>query len=222
MSDKLVAVTSANAEGVAVADFDMARFSATTSAVGSTGKEAKDSLKKTVDKMVSLYDSLKAEGVAENLRTNVSVQPKHEYNRNGEPKLVGYEAKYSMVFHTPDLDKVSKIHDSLTNINGVQANEPTFDVKNKSSLSKEAFKVAFDKCQDRFASECAVLGKDPNDFEVGSWNVHYSEDDRRGVGIRTMSANVAYEAAESPIEIHAGKAEVTCRLSVSYVPKKKV
>ena len=108
MSDKLLAVTSANAEGVAVADFDMARFSATTSAVGSTGKEAKDSLKKTVDKMVSLYDSLKAEGVAENLRTNVSVQPKHEYHRNGEPKLVGYEAKYSMVFHTPDLDKVSK------------------------------------------------------------------------------------------------------------------
>lgn len=211
-------VTSVNANGSAVADFDMARFSASAVTTGKTGPEAKEKLKEIVLQMKELFDVYAREGIAENLRANVSVQPMYDYMKRGARKLTGYSATYNMVFHTSNLDKVSTIHDSLTNIEGVQANEPTFDVKNKGELSKEAFKAAFEKCQDRFRSECLVLGKDPERFEVGTWNVRYSEDDRGG-GIRTLSVENAMPDNEA-IAIHSGKADVSCCLTVSYVLKR--
>lgn len=218
MSKKNVVVTSVSAEGVAVADFDMARFVATATTSGASGKEAKDSLKKVVDQMTALYESLKAEKAAENLRTSVSVQPKHEWEKgNSRQKLVGYNATYTMIFHSSNLDRVSAIHDSLTNIKDVQANAPTFDVKNKSTLSKQAFEAAYKKCQERFETECNILGKNPDKYSVGSWSVHYSEDDRHGGGVRTLSAAAPMGGGGSPIEIHSGKAEVTCSLTVNYL-----
>jgi len=216
-------VTSVSAQGAAVADFDMARFVASASATGETGKEAKEASKTVVSKMTELYESYKEEGAVENLRTNVSVAPKREWeHRSGEHKLVGYTANYGMVFHTSELDKVSKIHDSLTNITGVTVDEPTFDVKNKSELSTQALKKAFDKCQKRFESECKVLGKDPKAYTVGSWTVRYSEDEKyRSRAVRTMTANAALEENSNAIEIHAGKAEVTCDISISYIKRAK-
>lgn len=216
-------VTQVSALGAAVADFDMARFTVTATTNGDTGAEAKAALREVVDQLSALYESFASEGLVENRRTNVSVSPRRDFDHaTRQHTLVGYQATYNLVFHSSNLDKVSLIHDSLTNIEGVQANEPTFDVKNKSELSKEAFQNAFDKCKERFESECAVLGKSASSYTVGHWNVHYSEDDRHGGGVRTMSMESAGFAADSdPIEIHTGKAEVTCNLTVAFVPKKK-
>lgn len=213
-------VTSVSAQGSAVADFDIARFSVTATADGKTGVKAKETLRAVALQLSDLYTVYKKEGLAENLRTNVSVQPRYDWKRNPQPTLVGYTAKYDMVFHTTNLDKVSAIHDALTNIEGVQAEAPTFDIKDKSALSKEAFEAAFDKCQDRFKSECAVLGKDVSRFEVGSWDVYYSED-RQDVGVRTLSAmNNTMPEMDEAITIHSGKADVSCQLTVNFVHRR--
>lgn len=215
-------VTQVSAIGTAVADFDMARFVVTATTKGDTGAEAKAALKQVVSELSKLYESFQSEGAVENRLANTSVAPRQEYDvQKCEHKLAGYQATYNLVFHVSDLDKVSQIHDALTNIEGVQANEPTFDIKDKSALSKQAFKNAYEKCKERFESECAVLGKNSGQYTVGRWNVHYSEDDRYNGGVRTMTANVGGFADDDAIQIHAGKAEITCNLSIYFVKAKK-
>lgn len=213
-------VTNVQAIGVAIADFDTARFQATATADGTTGFSAKEELKKVALKLRELYDLLQKEKLVENLRTTVSVQPKYVYNQETLVQSInGYQATYTMIFHSTNLEKVSEIHDQLTNIPYVQAPAPTFDVKNKTELSREAFKNAFLKCQDRFQSECQTLGKKFELYEVGSWGAHYSEDNN-SADVRTMAVGAAMSPEpdlETPIEIKTGKAEVTCRISVSYV-----
>lgn len=211
-------VTNARATGRAEAAFDTARFSVSADATGKTGPAAKEALKDVVTELRGLYDTLETEGVAERIRTSVSVQPNYDYKRTSK-KLVGYTARYTMSFRTTDLDKVSQIHDALTKVDGVAVDAPTFDVKNKTELSKQALEDAFKKCQARFESECIVLGKDPNQFEVGNWGVSYSEDHQRGP-VRALSAVAEGMGGGDAIAIESGKAEVTTRLQVSYIRKR--
>lgn len=214
-------VTSVSAEGSAEAEFDTARFSVKAEARGKTGPDAKKALKEEASKLRSLYDAFEAEGYAEKIRTSVSVNPDYDY-KSRTRKIVGYVASYSMSFRTTSLDKVSAIHDALTKIDNVAVHPPTFDVKDKSELSKLALKSAFSKCQDRFESECVILGKDPKQFEVGTWNVSYSEDNYRQP-VRALSAMAEAPMGggnEEAIAIESGKAEVTVRFQAHYVRKR--
>jgi len=120
------------------------------------------------------------------------------------------------------LEKVSEIHDTLTNLERVEASSPTFDVKNKEQLSRVALKKAFEKAEKRIKDECETFGIDRNLLQVSAWNARYGEDHEYGA-VRAMSAMAAPASgrnSEPDFELNPGKAEITCSLSVSYAWKK--
>lgn len=210
--------TSVSGNGQAVADFDTARFEVVATGTGKTGPAAKTELLDTIKKLRDIYDGLEREGAAAKLKTHISVGPNWDYTTRGNKTLVGYVARYAMSFHLNNLDMVSDVHDRLTNVEGTEAHSPTFDVTNKSELSTEALRNAFEQVQKRFENECEVLGKRSSDFEIDSWNVYYNED--RGP-VRAHSAMLESTPGASPaaIEINAGKAEIGCQLTVNYTRK---
>lgn len=70
---------------------------------------------------------------------------------------------------------------------------PNFSVKRQTRerLNKKALKEAFARVTDRFEAECQVLGLDPANFEVGTWEVNYSDSRRAPKAPRAMMASAA-------------------------------
>jgi uncharacterized protein YggE len=230
--------TTVAAQGTAEAPYNLAGFSVSLHATGSSVPLAKAKLKKQVDDLVTAIDSMKKdlslEFVKNSIRSSSNVQEKYEWIKN-ENVFKGYDATYSYYFQIDDLSKVSKIYDILTSLQDVRASSPHYSLKNIDKLNKKALKHAFEKVTERFESECKVLGLNPADFEIGTWEATYSDSQRsdrvaagnarRAVGARSASAAVAVAAAapmndagggSEPLELVTGLASVTANLEVGY------
>ena len=237
--------TTVAAQGQAEAPHNLAHFSLTLRDEGSTVPAAKARLKKQVETLNASLEAMKTkltlEFVKNSLRTNSNVQQKWEYNqKKRENEFAGYEATYSVNFTIDDLDKVSEVYDVLTNLEKVQVAHPSFSLKNRDRLNKKALKRAFENVQARFEEECNVMGLNAADFEVGTWEVNYS-DSRRSEGVgarlgaRALAAGAPVGAVYSPqlesasleigadaeedtlLEITPGNAIVTVNLEVGYI-----
>lgn len=237
--------TTVAAQGEAKTDFNLAGFSLTLTSLEETVPLAKADLKKKVDELVSALESMKTkldiEFVKNSIRSSSNVQPVHEWEQvDGKNQQVfkGHRATYNYSFQIDDLDKVSKVYDVLTSLDEVHTSSPYYAIKDhtRERLNKKALKHAFEKVTERIETECGVLGLNPSDFEIASWEVSYSDSHRsdrvaastRRVGaIRAMSAAASYDAVESAmggsagdednsLELVAGQAQVTVNLEVGY------
>lgn len=230
--------TTVAAQGQADSPHNLAHFQCALQADAATVPAAKAKLKKQVSELLASLDAMKGklgiDFVKGSLRTNSNVQQKYEWVKN-KNEMRGYVASYSVSFSIDDLDKVSEVYDTLTDLDKVQVSHPTFSLKNKDRLNKKALKKAWDNVQARFEEECNVMGLDAGDFEVGTWEVTYSDSqrsDRVSKGVRAMAAgrvgSVRDELIESAamgggaeedtlLSINPGNATVTVNLEIGYI-----
>jgi len=176
--------------------------------------------------------------VKNSIRASSNVQEKHEWVKNTNV-FRGYEASYHYAFQIDKMDLISDIYDRLTSLAEATVAVPSFDLKNRDKVEKKALKHAWAKVTDRFNSECEVLGLNPSDFEVASWEVTYNDSSRssrvaahtRRVGAAMHSPQYDTESLELPIasaaggaapsrseplELVVGQAVVTSNLEVGY------
>lgn len=234
--------TTVAAQGSAETDFNLASFSISLSAEGKTSPAAKTALKRQVDELTAAVEEMKKklnlEFVKNSVRASSSVQENWQYVKQ-ERKFQGFIANYNFSFHIDDLDKVSQVYDSLTSLEEVTVAAPQFALKSRDKINKKALKDAFSKVSERFETECKVLGLNPSDFEIASWEASYSDSQRSdrvaahtgrvgaarmSAAATTYSADVNIESAmgggasggDEPLEIVIGKARVTVNLEVGY------
>ncbi len=239
--------TTVAAQGEAKSDFNLAGFSVTLDATRDDVPAAKADLKKKVDALVESLEAMKTKldlkFVKNSVRASSNVQQQWEWELvKGKQQQVmkGYQATYSYSFQIDDLDKVSKVYDTLTSLPEVRVSSPYYSLKNQEKLNKKALKDAFQKVSDRFADECNVLGLNPADFEIVTWETSYSDSrrsDRVAAGMKArratasvalaMRADDSIESAafgsagdeDSELELVAGQAQVTVNLEVGFARK---
>jgi uncharacterized protein YggE len=243
--------TTVAAQGTAETDFNFATFSVALSAEGKTAPEAKTNLKKQVDDLTQALEAMKTnltlKFVKDSVNTSTNVQERWIYNnKKGENEFEGFTASYRYSFQIDDLDKVSEVYDVLSSLEEVTTSSPSFSIKTatRDRVNKKALKDAFRKVQERFETECSVLGLNAADFEIASWEATYSDSQRsdrvsattRRVGMARAAAYSADDALESapiaaaapagggraesePLEIVVGKAKVYANLEVGYAKR---
>jgi uncharacterized protein YggE len=239
--------TTVAAQGTAETDYNLAHFSVALSAEGKTAPEAKTNLKKQVDDLIRAVDAMKTkltlEFVKNTVNTSTSVRENYEFNRKtNENEFKGYQAHYSYTFQIDDLDKVSEVYDVLSSLPEATTSSPSFllTTKTRDRVNKKALKDAFQKVQDRFETECEVLGLNAGEFEIASWEATYSDSRRSdrvaaatrrsamgggvaaaySASIEASPAGASNRADESePLEIVVGKAQVVANLEVGYAKR---
>lgn len=223
MSDKNSAVRTVQAIGLVKTDFDWVAFSITIRGHGSNSPEAKKDARPHVDAIQKTVEQLKKEhGVTidpESFRLSFSVDPKVNYDR-GQQTHDGYVATYDISFRTADLDKASIIMDLLTEVEKAQVDAPNFHHDNPESVYADAVQNARRNAERKFAEECNALGLSSDDFELVCWNIHEgARGGMHGKAQAIATAAMTVEAAPEPVELEAGKAEISVTLSMSYAPK---
>lgn len=230
--------TTVAAQGEAKCDYNLATFSLHLEATRPSVPTAKILLKKKVDELLASLEEMKKklglEFVKNSVVANSNVQEVHEWRANKQVSL-GYQANYSYQFQIDDLDKVSQVYDVLTSLPEVRVNSPYYSLKSRDKINKKALKVAFEKVTERFETECKVLGLNPDDFEIATWEASYSDSrrsDRVAGAMRARVATAALESAEydapvacaaggaaeasEPLELVVGQASVTVNLEVGF------
>lgn len=237
--------TTVAAQGEAKSDFNLAGFSVSLTATEADVPSAKVQLKKKVDALLESLEAMKTKldlkFVKNSIRASSNVQQQWEWEKvkgKDQNVLKGYQASYSYSFQIDDLDKVSKVYDTLTSLPEIRVGSPYYSLKNQEKLNKKALKDAFQKVSDRFADECAVLGLDPADFEIVTWETSYSDSRRsdrvassmkarsaRAAVAMSYSADIVESSAmggggdDSELELVAGQAQVTVNLEVGFARK---
>lgn len=225
--------TTVAARGSAEAPYTIANFSIHLQAKADNVPGAKARLKTQIEDLNTalsdLKDKLSFKFVKNSVRTSSRVQEVYEYVNN-KREMTGYLVAYNLSFQVDDLDKVNQIFDTLTSLPEVSVPNPTFGLKasQREKLSKKALKDAFEKVSERFATECAVLGLDVNDFEISKWETNYHDSQRsdrvamamnRGAALASNAyeAAAAFASAESPSAESAGEIDLVSGLAVVAV-----
>lgn len=232
--------TTVAARGLAESPYTVAGFSLSLSDKGTSVPTAKARLKKKVETLNAALDALRTklsiEYVKNSVRASSSVQENWEYqDRKNEFK--GYIVNYNFFFQIEELDKVNEVYETLTSLEEVKVGSPTFGLKpaQRERLNKKALKNAFEKAAARFETECEVLGLNPADFKIASWEATYHDSQRGERVAGHMAARMvsnSYESAsigavaggtapsgETSLDLVAGLAEVVVNLEVGYAEK---
>ncbi len=240
--------TTVSAQGEAKSDYNLATFSLTLDAERPAANTAKILLKKKVDELMAALDVMKQklnlEFVKNSVQSSSNVNEINEWS-GGKNVFLGYRATYSYSFQIDNLDQVSAVYDVLTSLEEVSVSSPHYSLKNRDKLNKKALKQAFEKVTERFETECKVLGLNPTDFEIASWEATYSDSHRsdrvsnhtRRVGMARATAAMSDDTLESaaapigavavaagapthePLELVIGQASVTVNLEVGYAKR---
>lgn len=221
-------VTSISARGFVVADFDTATFSLSFNEFAPKAREAKTKLKKGVEKITTAIDGLKKKGLeilATHYRSNISVQPNSVYNQSSrEWEVKGQKATYTVTFQTPTLEMVNEAYDILSelDVNEYTVNSPTYSVRAEAALKQQALEDAWKVAQVLFANQCSVLGFDPKNFSVSTWQVNYGGNEHHGFAkgrnfTNSLAAGGSAGGGEDDaIELNAGRAVVDVVLTANY------
>lgn len=235
--------TTVAAQGTAETAFDRVTFSVSLSEDADTVPAAKVKLGKAIEALNEAVESVKKnlnlEFVKNSVRTSSNTQENWEWvgRSNNKRELQGYTMNYVLSFDVDDLDVVSRVYDALTSIPKIQVRQPAFWLKNRDRLNKKALKQAQKKVEERFAMECEILGLQPDQFEIASWETNYSDSqrsDRVAKGVRAFAAAAPVGAvlesaslddaggaadAAPAIGFTVGLASVTVNLEVGYIRK---
>ena len=198
-----------SATGTANMAPDMATVSAGVVAQGKTAREA---MFGNATKMTRVFEELDAAGIEKKYITTsqLSLQPKYNYQNRQAPKIEGYEARNTVSAKTYDLDTVGAMLDALVkagvnNINGVQ-----FSIKDSKSARdkarEDAIREAREKAESMAAAAGVKLGKLKSLSESGG-NIN-----ARPVAYAMESRSAG--GASTPIS--AGEQSISVTVNMSY------
>jgi len=197
-----------SATGTANMAPDMATVSA---GVVTQGKTAREAMFGNATKMTRVFEELEAAGIEKKYITTsqLSLQPKYNYQNRQAPKIDGYEARNTVSAKTYNLDEVGAMLDALVkagvnNINGVQ-----FSIKDSKSARDKAREDAIREAREKAESMASAAG-----VKLGKLK-SLSES---GGNFRPQPVAYAMEsrgaAASTPVA--AGEQEIRVTVNMSY------
>jgi uncharacterized protein YggE len=192
---------------------------ATVSAgVVTEGKTAREAMMANATKMNSVFEGLKAAGIAEkNIQTSqLSLQPRYNYKDRQTPKIDGYEARNNVTAKSEDLQSVGAMLDALVkagvnNIGGVQFSVENPDAALNEARSK-AIKNAREKAQNMAEAAGVTLGRLMNMSEINTGN------QPRPVMMQASYRSEAMDSSPTPIAGGEQSLQVTVNLSYTIEP----
>lgn len=168
--DKMPTLTVSASSDVAAAP-DVASVSA---GVVTNGLDAADAMAKNASLMSAAFEQLKAAGIEpRNIQTSqLSLQPKYDYQNRQSPRITGYEARNTVMARTYDLDNVGSMLDALVKAGVNNINNVEFGVRDpkaaKTIARDAAIKEARAKAQAMAISAGVRLGPLQSLSESGS------------------------------------------------------
>jgi len=196
----------------ATGEVNMAPDMATVSAgVVTQGKTAREAMFGNATKMTRVFEELEAAGIEKKFITTsqLSLQPRYNYQNRQSPKIDGYEARNTVSAKTYDLDNVGAMLDALVkagvnNINGVQ-----FSIKDsktaKNKAREDAIREARAKAEAMAAAAGVKLGKLTSLSESGeSYNP------------RPVAYAARAESLDVSTPVSAGQQRLSVTVNMSY------
>lgn len=203
----------ANIQVSATGKANMAPDMATVSAgVVTQGKTAREAMFGNATKMTRAFEELEAAGIEKKHITTsqLSLQPRYNYQNRKAPKIDGYEARNTVSAKTYDLDTVGAMLDALVkagvnNINGVQ-----FSVKDskaaKEKAREDAIREARAKAEAMASAAGVKLGKLKSLSESGG--------NFRPQPMAYAARSLESGGASTPVS--AGEQEISVTVNMSY------
>jgi Protein of unknown function (DUF541) len=228
--DKIV--TTVAATGEAETTFDVATFSVHLSANDAFAPAVRVRLRSKIDDLEAairnLVDNYQVSIIEGSTKTTTNVNQVFNWDANNQ-RVGVWTGTYTMIFHTDSIDKVNRIYEVLVAVHEATVNSPSFFLKNKDALNKQALRNAWLRVSDRFADECKVIGTNPVEHEVASWEVTYEDTKRENLivakkavpGLRAQFLGEDDGPVDevAAINIEPGKAKVLVNLNVSFKKK---
>ncbi|WP_026941183.1 SIMPL domain-containing protein [Hellea balneolensis] len=191
---------------------NMAPDMATVSAgVVTQGKTAREAMFGNATKMTRVFEELEAAGIEKKYITTsqLSLQPKYNYQNRQAPRIDGYEARNTVSAKTYDLDSVGAMLDALVkagvnNINGVQ-----FSIKDskaaRDKAREEAILEAREKAESMAAAAGVKLGKLKSLSESGG-----------NFNPRPVAYAMEARSAGASTPVSAGEQTISVTVNMSY------
>jgi len=205
--------------GTVMAQPDIIQMRITLSNVARTTKMAQDEVNRMARQVLTI---LKNTGIEDNNIMTASLTFRSEYEYTNRRILVGQRAEQGITFSVDNIDndgeRVSEIIDRLIQINGIELNQISFNVKDTTDYFIRSRELAFQKAVEK-ADQYAELA---NLKIIKVLNI--SEDINQQfspMNNRLMSNSMVYqtsarEDAGSAI-IPTGELEITTRIFVEYL-----
>ena len=209
LSPKESAVVKIAATGKHRVSYDLASFAVECDAQAQTSREAKKKLDEQVQPLLNFLAELEKKGVVAKKASTSNVG--YAYKKvDREQVRDGFEAMYTLVFSTKQMEMVNDIFDDLTELSDeYTVSSPRYLIEDSAAAESEALKAAKDEVERQLNNQCALLGQEPNLYRVCWWEVG---DPYAGFG--KMTAQMNHDSSSD--KLFAGKAVVTVVLIVGY------
>jgi len=141
----------------------------TTFSVTTEGKQVSEALSKNTEKMNTVIDSIKSQGVEEKdlKTTSFNIYPRYEYQRveieiypypPGKRVLVGYEVIQSLEVKIRDMTKIGGIIQEATDAGANQVGDLQLTIDKQDELKSQARKQAIEKAKTKAQELASQLG----------------------------------------------------------------
>lgn len=223
-----------DAHGNATTDYDRVGFTVSVQEQAAKSSLVKEKLKQRAETFNKFLTKIRQSELVKleeaTVSTTSSIGKNIVYDRKKEDNVdKGFIGMFHASFETSSPDEASAIYEELLELDGFVVQAPEFRLKHQEKLKQEALRDAFARLQERFKTECEVMGENPDDFEILTWNVNYQNNQRAmaksySVAGSTRGVAATLEGAGGFGEdglIQASKALVTIYLTVSYARKEK-
>lgn len=175
-----------------------------------TAIEAQSRVNEIIEEATKEIRKVKAEGML--IQTSgLSLSPVYNYQRDKEPKIIGYRASIMLTVRIDDIDKTGAVIDAAMETGVNQMHGVSFSLKDDSGARREALKKAVQDGRQKAEAIADALGRPIQDLiEVSEQGVSVPIINRGIESYRTMAA----DSAPTPIE--AGEIEVSASVNISY------
>lgn len=216
--------TTVSATGHAETAFKSVSFNVSTVSSDKDNASARakaDQVLNTVMAAIKELNKRSAEIDMKRLKCNYDTQPWMEYDQKArEQKHLGYVVTGRVTCSTERVDAATVIMDALTKIEGATVQRPVFSADDTAEARSAAFMAAYNRAFEDFNLQCAVLGVDPDDYEIVRYSPTAETMRPGGDGAFIGSVSVSADAPmAAPAEIKAGRAETTAYVQLTYAKK---
>jgi uncharacterized protein YggE len=217
--------TTVSATGHATTKFKCVTFNATVNAKAKDTGAAREKAAKVLNLVMDTIKRLDREGAKIDMAglkcTYDSPQPWMEYNdARTEQVTKGYQVNGSIVCSTEKVDMATLIMDALSKIDaGATIQRPSFTPDDNADVRTHAFMAAYNRAFEDFNLQCAVLGVDPDDYEVICYSPTQESHGGGHRGMAVVAAMSAESPSAAPPQIKAGRAEITAYVQLTFAKK---
>jgi len=216
--EKQESTISVDGVGTVSAAPDMVSLTVSLTHLAPTTREAREAVNRMAGQILTMLEGAGIE--RKDIRTTaLNYRPDYEWN-NGVQKLLGQRADQTMVFTMKKIrdneELLSRLLDDLTEVNGLQLQQMTFDIEDKTELYSRSRALAFQKAMDK-AEEYASLSGMTVD-RVLSLGENQSSAPVPLLTNRLMAEAKGMGGDEAAV-LPTGEIEITTRISVFFQMK---